>query len=179
VRSLSEEETRVKKGQGLKIALAIVSSLFVVSLLANVYFYNRQYGVTPNGGLENQIADLQTQVSTLQNEKQSLQSQVSNLQNEIESLKSAKLVEVDLQAYDNRPWLQDSYLHVVGCIANVGTHTAYNCKLHVTLHQGEVIAGDTYISIGTISGEAWKSVDSRVYYEGGALSGYSVTPEWD
>ena len=153
-----------RKGSGLKVALAVVSALFVISLLANLYLYTRQYGVTPDSGLENQIADLQSQVSDLEN-------QVSNLE-------KAKLIKVELSGTDNRPWFQTPYLHVTGGIANVGTDTAYNCRLHVILYQGAVVAEDTYINLGTISGEGWQGVDSRVYYEGEALTMWSLTPEW-
>ena len=71
MRCLSEE---VKKGTGLKIALIMVSTLFVISLFANLYFYTRQYGITPDSGLENQIANLQNQISNLQNEIENLKS---------------------------------------------------------------------------------------------------------
>lgn len=154
-----------KKGAGLKIALIVVSALFVISLFANLYLYTRQYGITPDSGLENQIADLQNQVS--------------NLQNQVSNLKKAKLTKVQLLGTDKRPWFQTPYLQITGCVVNVGTDTAYNCKLHVILYQGEVTAEDTYINLGTISGEGWKGVDSKVYYEGEALTAYSITPEWE
>ena len=204
MKNLSEE---VKKGTGLRIALIVVSILFVVSLIANVYLYNRQYGITPDSGLENQIADLQSQLdslsttyqnyvsthshsnseyNTLENQIATLEAQVSDLQNEIanlesqiENLKSAKLIKVNLVGTDNRPLFQTPYLRVTGEVVNVGTYTAYNCKLHVILYQGEVVAEDTYINLGTISGEGWTSVDSKVYYEGESLTAYSITPDWD
>jgi len=60
---LSEE---ARKGTGLKVALTVVSILFVISLIANLYLYTRQYGgITPDGGLEQQIADLQSQLDSL------------------------------------------------------------------------------------------------------------------
>jgi len=153
--SLSEVE---KKGAGLKIALIVVSALFVISLFTNLYLYTRQYGITPDSGLENQV---------------------SNLQNQVSNLKKAKLTKVQLLGTDKRPWLQTPYLQITGCVVNVGTDTAYNCKLHVILYQGEVTAEDTYINLGTISGEGWKGVDSKVYYEGEALTAYSITPKWE
>lgn len=156
---------KVGKETRLKIALVVVSILFVVSLIANLYFYNKQYGITPDSGLENQIADLQNQVS--------------NLQDEIDALKSANLVKVNLVGTDNRPLFQTPYCRIKGCVVNVGTDTAYNCKLHIILYQGEVVAEDTYINLGTISGEGWRLVDSKVYYEGEALTHSSITPEWD
>ena len=172
MRSLSEEKIEVKTGTYLKIALVVVSTAFVISLFANLYLYTRQYGITPDSGLENQVSSLQDEIESLEN-------QVSSLQDEIESLKFASLVKVNLLGTDNRPWFQTPYLHVEGCIVNAGTYTAYNCKLHVILYQGEVVAEDTYINLGTISGENWKVVDSEVYYEGEELTHYSITPEWD
>ena len=183
--------SEVKKGTGLKIALIVVSILFVISLIANLYFYTRQYA--PDSGLENQIANLQSQLDSLNttyqsyvsthshsnSEYSSLENQIANLESQIESLKSAKLINVNLFGTDNRPLFQTPYLHVTGEVVNVGTYTAYNCKLHVILYQGEVVAEDTYINLGTINGEGWKTVDSNIYYEGSALTAYSIYAEWD
>ena len=144
---MSEE---VKKGTGLRIALIVVSILFVVSLIANLYLYTRQYG------LENQITDLQSQVF---------------------SLKAPKLV-TRLSASDQRPLFQTPYFHVYGEVWNVGTNMAYNCKLHIIIYQGAVVAEDTYINLGIIEGEDFASVDSKVYYEGSALTDWSIIPEW-
>ena len=209
---MSEGE-KVKRGTRMKVALIVVSALLVISLFVNLYFYTRQYGITPDGGLENQIADLQAQVSdleetifgfenevaNLESEKSGLLNEVANLESEksgllnevtnlekarylllseIENLKSEKLIMVNLDGTDNRPLLGTPYLHVTGEVVNVGTYTAYNCKLHVVLYQGEVVAEDTYINLGTINGEGWKTVDSQIYYEGEELTAYSVTPEW-
>ena len=158
------------KGNRLKIVLAVVSILLIVSLIANGYLIIQQYGIT-DGGSEGQIADLQNQISTLQNEK-------SALQNEIDSLKASKLV-TSLGASDEKPWLATDYLHVYGKVWNVGTNTANNCKLHVILYQGAVVAEDTYINLDTIVGESSVSVDSKVYYEGSALTDWNITPEWE
>jgi len=155
VRSLSE----VKTGSGLKITLVVVSTLFVISLIANVYLYTRQYGgITPDSGLENQIA---------------------SLQDEIADLESAKLIKVNFHGTDNRPLFQTPYMHITGEVVNVGTHTAYNCKLHVILKQREVVAEDTYIIIGTIVGEGSATVDSKIYYNGETPSVYQASLEWD
>ena len=63
MRSLSKE---ARTGTGLKVALIVVSSLFVISLITNLYFYARQYvGIAPDGGLEQQITDLQSQLDSL------------------------------------------------------------------------------------------------------------------
>ena len=161
MKSLSEE---FKTGKALKISLAVVSILFITSLVLNGYFYTQQYGITPDGGSEGQIADLQNQISALQNE--------------VDSLKASKIV-TRLGASDQKPWLATDYLSVSGSVWNVGTNAAYNCKLRVILYQGQTVAKDTYINLGTINGEAYVDVDEKVYYEGSALTDWNITPEWE
>ena len=51
-----------------------------------------------------------------------------------ETLKAPKLVKAHLMGGDNRPWFGTPYLHIYGYIVNVGTETAYNCKLHVVAY---------------------------------------------
>ena len=149
----------------------IVTILFAVSLGLNYYLYTQQYGLTPDGGSQGQIVDLQNQIATLQNEK-------STLQNEIDSLKASKLI-TSLGVTDQKPWLSTDYLQVTGTVWNVGTNTANNCKLHVILYQGQTIAKDTYINLGAINGETSVSINEKVYYEGSALTDWDITPEWD
>ena len=119
--------------------------------------------------MQQQIQNLNTQIANLN-------SQIASLQSQIDSLKAAKLVKVNLLANDNRPWFVTPYLHVYGEVCNVGTNTAYNCKLHVVAYQGAVVAIDTYISLGSINGESWTSVASNVYYSGAALTSWTITP---
>jgi chaperonin cofactor prefoldin len=129
--------------------------------------------------LQDQISGLNSQISSLNAQITSLQNQITYLQNQIDTLKAPKLIKVNLRADDNRPWLGTPYLHVYGYICNVGTNWAYNCKLHVVAYQsGGVVAIDTYITLGTITGESWTSVDSSVYYSGSALTSWTITPEW-
>jgi len=168
----------VKTGMALKIALAVVSILFITSLIANFYFYSRQYGISPDSGLESQVADLQSQVDSLTSDKNSLQNQVNSLTSERDSLKASKLV-TRLGASDQKPWLATDYLKVSGSVWNVGTNAAYNCKLRVILYPGQTVAKDTYINLGTINGEAFADVDEKVYYEGSALTDWNITPEWE
>lgn len=154
-----------------KIPLIIVSIFLAISLTGNAYLYTQQYGITSNGGSEGQIADLENQIATLQNEK-------STLQNEIDNLKASNLV-TRLGATDEKPWLQTDYLHVSGSVWNVGTNTAHNCRLHIILYQGQTVAKDTYINLGTINGKGYVDVNEKVYYEGSALTDWSITPEWE
>jgi len=129
--------------------------------------------------LQTQIASLQNEVDDLNSQIQSKNAQIASLQNQLADLQAPKLIKVNLKSDDNRPWLGTPYLHVYGEICNVGTNTAYNCKLHVVAYQsGGVVAIDTYILLGSISGQSWVSVDGSPTYSGGALTGWSVTPEW-
>lgn len=129
--------------------------------------------------LQNQIDSLNSQISSLNSQIDSLNAQITNLQNQINTLEAPKLILVNLRADDNRPIFGTPYLHVYGEVCNVGTNTAYDCKLHVVAYQsGGVVAIDTYITLGTIDGESWVSVDTNVYYSGDALTSWTVTAEW-
>jgi len=129
--------------------------------------------------LQGQISDLNSQISSLNAQITSLQNQITYLQNQIDTLKAPKLIKVHLMSDDNRPWLGTPYLHVYGYVCNVGTYTAYSSKIHVVAYQsGGVVAIDTYITLGTIYGESWTSVDSNIYYSGSALVSWTLTLEW-
>lgn len=93
-------------------------------------------------------------------------------------LEAPKLSTLSLYEDDVRPLVGTPYLHVYGEVWNIRTDTAYNCKLHVVAYQGAVTATDTYVDLDTIYGENKKSVDSKVYYSGSALTSWSITPEW-
>ena len=224
------------KNTGLKVALALVSIVLIMSLIAVYYFYTNPSDnqedvsslLSQKSALESQVSNLQSQIDSLENqienlqnqqptdsgtqstdlqsqindlqsqldglqttydnyvsthsysnsEYNDLQNQISNLQSEVDSLKASKLV-TRLGVSDQRPLLQTPYFHVSGEVWNVGTNTAYNCRLHVVLYQESVVAEDTYINLGTISGEDFTSVDSKVYYEGSSITGYTLSPEWD
>lgn len=105
-------------------------------------------------------------------------SEYNTIKDERDSLKAPKLSTLSLHYADDRPWLGTPHLHVYGEVWNVGTDTAYNCKLHVMAYQGSVKAIDTYVHLGTISGENRKSVDENVYYSGEALTSWIAIPEW-
>ncbi len=188
-----------KSGKGVKIGLVVVSILLIISLIANMYFYSKQYGVTPDSGLENRVSELESQVVGLQSqrdslttEKTNLQTQVANLEsqvdsltnerntlsNQLENVKAAKLV-TRLGSSDERPWLSDDYLHVYGSVINVGSYAATNSKLHVVLYQGQTVAKDTFIELGTISGESYTDIDQKIFYDGSALTSWSIVPECD
>ena len=144
------------------IRVSIVCAIsFVVNGYLYTQLYTQQYGISD---LEGQVADLQNQISTLQNE--------------VDSLKASKLI-TRLGDSDQRPWSQTPYVRIMGSVWNVGTNPAYNCTLHVILYQGQTVAKDAYINLGTINGEAFADLDSRISYEGSALTSWSITPEWE
>ena len=142
-----------------------VSILLFISLIANAYLYAEHYGTMPEGGWEGQIADLQNQISALQNK--------------INRLTASRLI-TRLGSTDQRPYPTTTYVHIIGSVWNVGTTPAYNCTLHVILYRGHTyVVEDTYIRLGTIKGEAFADVDTKIHYEGSELTSWSITPEWE
>lgn len=149
--------------------------------------------------LNTQITNLQSQIDSLNttyqdyvsthshsnSEYDALQSEYNNYvathhhtDSEYDALKAPKLSLLSLSSSDERPWLATPRLHVYGEVWNVGTDTAYSCKLHVVAYQGAVKAIDTYVSLGTIAGENRKSIDENIYYSGEALTSWSISAEW-
>ena len=128
---------------------------------------------------DNTISQLNSQITNLQNQVSSLNAQIISLQSQIANLQAPNLIKVNLKSDDNHPIFQQEYLHVYGEICNVGFNTAYNCELHVVGYQsGGVVAFDTYILLGTISGYSWTPVDGSIPYNGGALTSWTITPQW-
>lgn len=101
---------------------------------------------------------------------------------EFEAVTTPKLVTVNLKAQDlgtMMPLGGTPILHVYGYICNVGTYAAYNSKIHVVAYQADnVVAIDTYITLGTLYGETWTTVDSSFTYSGDSLTHWTMTPQW-
>jgi hypothetical protein len=112
-----------------------------------------------------------TQYDALVNETEALN-------DEIDSLKAAKLILINLEREDIRPWQQIPYVHFTGQVCNVGTNAALNCKIHVIAYQGTDVAFTTDIPLGNINGESSVNCDKTEYYSGSAITDYSVTLEW-
>ncbi len=72
----------------------------------------------------------------------------------------------------------DIRLYVSGEVWNVGSGPAMNSRLHVTLYRDGSVVGDTYIELGTIEGASFKEVARNIYYAGGALTRWTIEPEW-
>ena len=70
-------------------------------------------------------------------------------------------------------------LLVSGYVHNVGIGTAYNCKIHVVAYQsGRVLAINTDIALGTISGQSQTSINASITYDGSPLTDWTLTPQW-
>jgi hypothetical protein len=160
-----------------KLALAAVSISLVVSLAANVYFYDmQQHRFASDSALQKQAADLCDQINNLQSEKANLQTQLIQT--------SAPKIITRLGATDVRsspapghPWSGRIRLYVAGEVWNVGTAAAFNCSLHITLYQGDVVANETCVELDTIAEGSWKDVAVDIYYEGSALTNWTIIPE--
>jgi hypothetical protein len=156
-----------------KLALAAVSISLVVSLAANVYFYDmQQHRFASDSALQKQAADLRDQINNLQSEIADLQSQPSH--------EDAPKLVTRLGARDMRYTYsgQEIRLYISGEVWNVGTVVAENCRLHVTLYQGDIVAKDRYIHLGAINPSSFVEVASNVYYSGIALTNWTLIPEY-
>ena len=177
-----------KNSSGNNNTLAVVSIILAVSLIANVYLYSKQSGLTPESEvleLQNQIDTLTEETKTLQNqtdilikEKNSLQTQLTNLTSEVNDLQAAKLITRIISTHE-KPLDSENYLHLIGSVINVGTNNANNCRLHVILYQDGAVANDTYIDLGEIRGEGFLDIDKKVFYYGSEIIAWSIDAEWD
>jgi hypothetical protein len=157
-----------------KLTLAAIVTILLVSLVGNVYFYSEQRDSTLRYAvLKEQASELRILTSNLENETAELEDQLNQLSQE-----GPKLV-TRLGASDMRFNYtgQETRLYISGEIWNVGTSTARNCRLHVTLYQGDAVAKDTYVELGNIDVGSYVDVASNVYYTGNALTNWTLTPE--
>jgi regulator of replication initiation timing len=134
--------------------------------------------------LSGQLSSLSIQTWSLWNENGRLQSEKSNLQTLLSQLSQGKVaarLETRLGARDMRYNYtgSDIRLYISGEVWNVGTEPARNCRLHVTLYQGETVAEDTYIELGTINGGSYVDMARNIYYAGDALTRWTIIPEYD
>lgn len=136
--------------------------------------------------LEIQVENLQNKTTALLRENFLLQNMKDNLEGQLYQLllanqgKTATLV-TRLGASDMRYNYsgQEIRLYISGEVWNVGSVTAQNCRLHVTLYQGDVVANDTYIDLGTIEAGSYVDVARNIYYSGTALTKWRIIPESD
>jgi hypothetical protein len=212
----------------IRLALAIVSIILVVSIAANGILYN---ALSENNNLKRQNEEMRNQINSLQNQTQNLQSQIGELQNQsntdnntiaalnatitnllkqnhtlknenenlqaqVENLTSQLgpnlstnliandvnyLVPLNTNIPTPPPIVKTpeyNHLLIRGTVDNTGWKTAYHCKLHVILYQGNTIAADTHIELGTIYGHSSVLLDGNtVLYKGIRLTNWEIFPE--
>ena len=128
--------------------------VLIGSLAVNTYLLAQLYSLTmDNSSVQKQVDDYRSQVADLQSEKASLQNQLQTQQGKANPPKLVTRLGVkDVRAspYANHPWSGNIRFFVSGEVWNVGQVPAYNCTLHVVLHQGATVANDTYVTLGTI-----------------------------
>jgi hypothetical protein len=133
-----------------------------IALIAVVLYYNN---------LVNQNI---LYMDRLIDEKAELQKQVGQLQSLYNSARVSKLIGT-LNAVDSRPIFQTSRLRVYGNVVNVGSDPANNAVFYVEGFQGAVLAFNTTINLGTISGESFAVyVDENVFYSGSPLTQWRI-----
>jgi regulator of replication initiation timing len=134
--------------------------------------------------LEGQAANLRNQTGSLQSENSNLQSENAAIQNQIDQIGTPKIL-TRLGATDVRstpaaghPWSGVIRFYISGEVWNMGTGAAKDCKLHVTLYQGDAVANDTYVELGTINAGSYTDVAANIYYTGEALTNWTINPEY-
>jgi hypothetical protein len=181
----------------IKIRQIIIIILFALGLLIGTalgYIFTSNTAILEIEieELENEINLLQIQLDSLNetyntyvthhhftdSEYNLLQSQLNSLNNELTTLKEPKLIFVNLRGQDVRPSEGSPYLHTWGNICNVGTETAKNSTIYVVLYRNGSVIKDLFIDLGSILGESWVKWDENIYYEGEALTKWSITQEW-
>jgi regulator of replication initiation timing len=137
--------------------------------------------------LENQTAYLQNQTDSLQSENSKLQDENAAVQNQIDQvrLSGAPRIVTRLGATDVRstpaeghPWSGVIRFYISGEVWNIGTGSARDCRLHVMLYQGETVANDTYVELGTINAGTYVDVAEDIYYFGETLTNWTIIPEY-
>lgn len=185
--------------KGLTVLLTVLCVVLLIGLTATVVNYNSALRekdeaiASLNSRLsdveewlrenityyEAELSSLREELNDREAEVELLKARVAELQSRLEAFKGGKLVMVNLKGEDTRPLLGNPYLRVYGAVCNVGFETAYNCRLRVYAYQtGGVVAVDTYVILGDVEAGAWKNVDVKIYYSGGALVNWTITPEW-
>jgi hypothetical protein len=155
--------------RNVAIALGIMCIILTVGLIGaiallgtSVDWWNKSYSIY--------VAKAQSEIGVLQ-------TWLSGDLILLNQLKAPKLV-MDLGYEDVRPISETPYIHIYCITINVGTNTAYNCRLHLVAYQHSITAVNTYITLDTIEGESWGHVDKKVYYSGVAITSYTIVPEW-
>ena len=137
-----------------KRILIVVSSLLIITIFITIYLFSNN--------------------NILVAERDDLNQQIDELTNKIEELETPRLA-TSLNVED-----KEVYLQITGEVWNLGHETAYYCKLHVILYEGENMAKEEYVhlgdNVGMIAEQRYDKVDARVYYEGAHVTDWEITP---
>jgi hypothetical protein len=103
-------------------------------------------------------------------------SEISNLQNQLSHFTGPILGFFDLTAEDNRTIPETPYLHVNGTVHNFGIEQSGALSfLYVAAYQNNgAKAIETMKSLDNISGQSSINVDLNFYYNGSALTSWTV-----
>jgi len=132
--------------------------------------------VQENAQLRQINLNLQAKITALQNNNTVLMSENMNLTSEMKQVKSAQLA-TRLGVRDCDWDYNDTRLYIAGEVWNVGTNTADNCSLHVTLYSGNFTEIDTYVELGSIPGGTYRDIAENIHYSGFTLTNWAIIPE--
>ena len=160
--SEGEPKPNIVRGRNMGLGIGILCVALAIALIAVVLYYD--YLVNQNISYMDNLID----------EKAKLQQQIGQLQAQHSSARASKLIGT-LNAIDSRSIFQTSRLRVYGNVVNVGSDPANNAVLYVEGFQGAVLAFNTTISLGTISGESFAVyLDEDVFYSGSPLTQWHI-----
>jgi hypothetical protein len=95
-----------------------------------------------------------------------------------ENMKTPAIVNAWKSA-DNRPATGAPYFSIQGYAVNVGGDPIRDCRLHVVANRSSENVIDAYVGLGTVNGQSRSNyIDATFYYNGSALTTWSVLPEW-
>jgi hypothetical protein len=178
----------------LKLIGVVGLVLLLVSLFSNAYLF----GLAQDNAVMKRLTDLGSQVSALGEYISVLEANNTVLDDRLISLEANNsdlslelaAVQVDLSrqvapkivtrlGVRDCNWDSSSMrLYISGQVWNVGTETAKNCTLHVTLYQGTRVANNTLVDLGTLEVGSWRDIAANIRYTGSALTSWSVVPEF-
>lgn len=173
----------------MKFVFVACVVILIVSLGFNVYLYDSLNNRTNE--LQSQVAELTSQNANLQEQIDSQQSIIFDLQKENNDLQNQLNIEgppnlvTSLGATDTNSSVPPNdpnpnpRLYIEGTVYNIGSETAYNCWLNVTLYRGEDVVRSAYIDLGTIAGGDSVQVSENIAYSGDPLTDWDIIPEWD
>jgi uncharacterized membrane protein len=114
-----------------------------------------------------------TQIQTLNNQIAEIQTQITN------TTTSPRLISIGMQYFDNRTDQNAPFLKVTGYICNVGTKNATNCTINISAIQNDNnTAIDTLTLIEPIEAGTYQKIDLQFPYIGTPLTAYTINVGW-